>query len=126
MNQELLNTKLKNIFSKKISSKYKNYRFNYNEELIKKLIHNEKLKKIFDLTFSDCLEYFRGKKMELLDGIEKFDDIKNQISKKDGDEYLKLYDNILNNFEGYFNNKKKRNRTKKNEYFPVNNESKKP
>lgn len=45
MNQELLNTKLKNIFSKKISSKYKNYRFNHNEELVVKLIHNEKLKK---------------------------------------------------------------------------------
>ena len=66
-NKLLLNEKLQSIFSEAISTKYKRYNKSHNKEIIKDLL-NEKddtkkliFQKIFNLTFMDCLNHFRGR-----------------------------------------------------------------
>ena len=59
-----LNKKLKEILSEKINDKYSNYQKNKNklliEDLTKSDIGGTYFKKIFDLTFLDCVEHIRG------------------------------------------------------------------
>ena len=59
-----LHKKLKEILSGKISGKYINFQKNKNklliEDLIKSDIGGTYFKKIFDLTFLDCVEHIRG------------------------------------------------------------------
>ena len=59
-----LNKKLKEILSEKINDKYSDYQKNKNklliEDLTKSDIGGTYFKKIFDLTFLDCVEHIRG------------------------------------------------------------------
>jgi len=93
-----------------ISEKYSKYMSNHNIELVQYLINKgEDYKKIFELTFLDCIEYIRGtKNIDILDGLGKIDDILN--SEKDIDEvdkgYLKYY---IINYENIINKKKFKN-----------------
>lgn len=116
-NKELLNKKLKDIFSEDISRRFLKYDKKHNKILIERLL-NEKdetkvkqFKSIFDLTFLDCLRHFRGEivikelnRMENLDGfLEKLNaDYEYKIKFKD---YVKRFEKILFN-------KKRRNRLK--------------
>lgn len=68
-----LNKKLKSIFSKDISTKYKRYPHDYNKNLINSLLNEEDeqkrfiFEKIFNLTFLQCIEHIRStKKIEEL------------------------------------------------------------
>ena len=76
-NKEFLLKNLKDILATNISKKYTNYKKTHNIELIQKLINKgEDYKKIFELTFLDCVEYIRGtKNISILDGLDKIDDI---------------------------------------------------
>ena len=112
-NQNFLYKNLGDIFSDPISSKFTNYSSNHNELLIKSL-KNEKDKnkqnffnKIFNLTFLQCLEHFRGTvSLDILNGIVCFDKIKENYA--DEIEYLHLLEYYINNYEKIIMRKKPR------------------
>ena len=108
-NKDFLLKNLKDILATNISEKYTNYKKTHNIELIQKLINKgEDYKKIFELTFLDCVEYIRGtKNISILDGLDKIDYIiKNEEQKMDKDEienfvdFIMDYENILKRKEG--------------------------
>ena len=135
-NLYLLNTKIKNILSNKISSKYLVAGENHNEILIQK-VYNEKKEtniiKILELTFRELLNVFRGtinteleKKINEIDGMDEnfynmeiFLEIikKQEIDKKENEEFITNYVNYLKklcmSFEEWFSAKKGRSRIEK-------------
>ena len=115
-NKDFLLKNLKDILATNISKKYTNYKKTHNIELIQKLINKgEDYKKIFELTFLDCVEYIRGtKNISILDGLDKIDYIiKNEEQKMDKDEienfvdFIMDYENILDRKEGRNSKKQK-------------------
>ena len=117
-NKEFLLKNLKDILATNISKKYTNYKKTHNIELIQKLINKgEDYKKIFELTFLNCVEYIRGtKNISILDGLDKIDDIiKIEEQKMDKDEienfvdFIMDYENILDRKEGRNSKKQKMN-----------------
>lgn len=84
---------LGNIFSTKISNKYKTIKDkeNYNKKKIIQLCKgNKRLKKIFNISFIDCLNHFIGKKtIQELKEMTTFDDIK--FKDNENKKNLKLY-----------------------------------
>ena len=76
-NKKFLFKNLEEILATNISEKYTNYIPTHNIELVQNLINKgEDYKKIFELTFLDCVEYIRGtKNISILDGLDKIDDI---------------------------------------------------
>ncbi len=113
-----LNKKLSEIFSVDISSKYTSFLPDHNKILISRLLNEEdiekkeKFKKIFNLTFADCIQLFLGNntKFNELEGFPVFDEIKSELN--EDDEFLKKIKNFLLNFESIINNKKPRKRNK--------------
>ena len=117
-NKKFLFKNLKDILATNISKKYTNYKKTHNIELIQKLLNKgEDYKKIFELTFLDCVEYIRGtKNISILDGLDKIDYIiKNEEQKMDKDEienfvdFIMDYENILDRKEGRNSKKQKMN-----------------
>ena len=77
--------------------------------------------KLFDITFIDCLKYFREDKEALkigeLNGLKKISSIKEKLITEHGNEYFEIFINYLQNFEDIINNKRARKRRKeKNKY----------
>ena len=124
---EYLNMKLKDLFSKDISSKYTTKKKNFNKKLIKKLLNNsedETIKFSFNITLRDWLDLFTLRKTveELLkeesDKIIDCEKIKksiynvdvflNKIKEKNGQEYLTPFIFLLYNYERWFSIKKQR------------------
>ena len=105
------------IFSENISARFSNYPSNHNKLLIESLLKekdDEKRKyfiKLFNLTFLECLNYFRGGESykSELDGFKKFSSIKETLIVKDGKEYVDLLIYYLNNYKKILENKKPRN-----------------
>ena len=99
---------LKEIFSNKISGKYKEKeKENYNKERINKIIDNESKKEtngqnltnIFNIKFIDCLKYFFDRNTDEnieknLEGMKKFQKIRGDIEDKD----------LISNLEDYASN----------------------
>ena len=110
--------KIGDIFSDDISRKYSVLPLNHNKNLIYKLINDkdenkkEYFKKLFDLTFIQCLKHFIGQEyIKLLDGLKCFKDIKEVIIneyKEDGEEYYEVLEYYLFNFESIIYNKRPR------------------
>ena len=105
--------------SDNISTKYTNYSQNHNKQVINHL-KNEKneeisdyFNKLFNLTFLDCLKYFRGSDNNIseLQGLTKFDVVKNKY--KEDKDYFKTLNYYMINFELIINNKKARKRKKR-------------
>ena len=117
-NKDFLNKTLGEIFSEDITSRITNYHQKHNNLLIEALT-NEKdedkknyFKKLFSITFVDCLKHFRGsQKMEELEGMKRFNDIKSKY--KDDVDYLRCLENYFMNYEEKLNNKKTRKSKKK-------------
>ena len=111
-NKKILFKNLEEILATNISEKYTNYIPTHNIELIQDLIINkgEDYKKIFELTFLDCVEYIRGtKNIDILDGLDKIDDIiKIEEQKMDKDEIENFVDFIMD-YENIIDRKKGRN-----------------
>ena len=103
-NKEFIFKKLYEIFSDKITSRYTNYNEDFNKNLINSLMNEEDLSKrqyfrrLFNLTFFDCLLHFRGsQKIKELEGLEPFSEyIKKKDDDKDYKKHLKFY---IDNFE---------------------------
>jgi len=127
-NKELLNKTLYDIFSDKISRRITKYPEDHNKFIIEGLINEEDTEKriyfknLFNITFSDCLEYLNGDKyFEQLNGLElfsEFKEIKQDYLKiyDDGEEYVKLLKYYLKEFKNIINRKNPREskkRTKK-------------
>ena len=119
-NKKLLDSKLRDIFSEKVSTKAMNYskqyKLDYNKNFIEKIKNDETRKKtndILDMTFFQCLEHFRGsKRYEALNGLEK--EYENVIEEmRNEPDYMESFVEQLNYFEVMYNNKKAR-KSKKN------------
>ena len=123
-NQTFLSKTVGEIFSDNISGRFTNFPVNHNKLLIEKL-RNEKdedkkiyFNKIFNITFRQCLQHFRGEYyLKELEGLKCFNDIKDDILKQcdeDGEEYIESLDYYLKNFEEIINNKRPRKSRKSN------------
>ena len=113
-NKEFLNKTIGEIFSVDISAKIKAFLPTHNKNLIKELkeeedpVKNEYFNGLFDTTFLECLEYFRGDIVnnQYIEGLKKFSELEKikefKEKKEDEDyydylkEYLKCYEYILN------------------------------
>ena len=121
--KSFLQRTLKDIFSEDISSKYTGFPKSFNKTLIETLIednNNEERKKyfnkLFNITFLDCLKYFREDKntyIEELNGLTTISEIKDIIKDKNGVEYLDIFIDYLQTFEDKINTKKARKRRNK-------------
>ena len=108
-----LNKTLKDIFSEDVTGRITNYSSDRNKEIIQELINNKDLVKkdyfegLFNLTFFDCLKYFRDDDIEpsKLQYLDKF-------YKKKDKNYINHISKYLNNYEKILFNKKPR-RSKK-------------
>ena len=117
-NKDILNKTLNDIFSIDIGARYSYYSPNHNKELIKRLL-NEKdekkrifFKKIFNITFLECLKRFCGNDTcEELKGFKTFNEIKNSF--KDEPEYINGLESFLKMFENNIKSKKGRKKRKK-------------
>ena len=117
-NKLFLLKKLGDIFSEDISGRFTNYPPDHNKILIQKLLSEKDEEKkiffneIFNLQFIQCLKHFRGEeKIDILEGLKCFSDIKNDIINKyeeEGVEYYEILKYYLCNFEIIINNKKAR------------------
>ena len=118
-----LNKTLKDIFSEDVTGRITNYSSDRNKEIIQELINNKDLVKkdyfegLFNLTFFDCLKYFRDDdiephKLQYLEGFTKFNEIKDKFYKKKDKNYINHISKYLNNYEKILFNKKPR-RSKK-------------
>ena len=116
-NKDFLKKTIGTIYSGDITNKYTNFPKDHNKNLIKKLL-NEKdeakknyFNRLFNLTFFDCLEHFRGSKtFEELEGLTKI----NEALREYDDNYKECVSQYINNYESIINNKKPRNRSKNN------------
>ena len=117
-NKEFLNKTLGEIYSEIISTRYNKYHPYHNSTLIKVLTNDKDedkkkyFKKLFDITFIDCLKHFRGsQKIEELAGLIEFNNIKSQY--KEDKDYLRCLDYFIMNYEDITINKKERKRNTK-------------
>lgn len=122
-NKNFLTKKIGDIFSVDISGRFTNYSHDFNKNLINGLINENDeniknfFKDLFNLEFLQCLKHFRGEiKIDILEGLTCFNDIKNEITSKydeDGEEYYNNLQYYLNNYEEII--KSKRARKSKNQ-----------
>ena len=128
--KSFINSKLKDIFSADISARFYNFPRNYNKIIIESLLadgaeeRRQYFIKLFDITFLECLKYFRedkeALKFEELNGLKQISSIKEELIMKHGNEYFETFINYLQNFEGIINNKRGRKRRKENKNFIIN------
>ena len=115
-NQKFLNMTLKEILSQNITKRIKFYNEDHNKQVINKLIEEKQdiFEKIFNLTFIDCLEHFIGnKKIEELNGLTLFSEIKEEIlekNKNDGESYYKNLEYFMKEYKEKINNAKPKKR----------------
>ena len=114
-NKNFLYTTVGDFYSRKIKGYYTNLDCElHNKDLINEILnkeYNEKqnyFQKLFNLTFLQCLEHFRGTKFnELLDKMKKYEDeILKYPDEKDFKEELKVY---IFNYENILKRKRSRN-----------------
>ena len=117
-NKNFLKKTLGEIFSEEISSRYTSHHPLHNYFLIKALTSDKNeerqnyFKKLFRITFIDCLNHFIGIKMiEELKGLDTFENIKTKY--KDDTDYLKSLRYCTMNYEDIINNKRARTRKRK-------------
>ena len=87
----------------------------HNIELVQNLINKgEDYKKIFELTFLDCIEYIRGtKNIDILDGLDKIDDIlklEKDIDENDKENFRYCMTNYKDIIEGKKGRNSKKNK----------------
>ena len=115
-NQLFIHKTLKEILSQNITKRIKFYNEDHNKKLIEQLIEEKRdeFESLFNLTFLDCLEHFIGKKkVEELDGLTLFSELKDSILEKyenDGESYYNNLELFMKEFQRKINNSKPRKR----------------
>ena len=116
-NQDFLNKTIKDIFSNDICGKYTNFPKDHNQKLMKDLLNENDLNikdyftNLFNLTFFQCLEHYRGTKFyNELNGIQLFEE---EINNYTDIEYIEILKYYFKNYENIVNNKKSRKSKKK-------------
>lgn len=113
-NLELLDSTLKDIFSKNTSQKYKHLGLDKNKKVIEE-IYEQKIQKkaisILNKTFCQCLEYISGINYDedlvgLEIGYQRI--IKDMRKSGESEEYISEFENMVKNFKSYYTNKKAR------------------
>ena len=112
-NKQLLNSKLKDIFSNfKINGKFKLFESFYNKEIIEKIYKEniQELIEILEITFLDAFNVFRDtNETQKLIGLEKVNTVIEEIKLKENDEeYINKFRDIVMNFENYYLNKEQK------------------
>lgn len=114
-NQLFLSKTLSEIFSEDISGRFSNFPSNHNKELIKSLVNGEDenknnyFKKLFGLTFIQCEKYYIGIiDIPELEGMKRFNEDKNELNDEQEEEYIKILEYKLKNYEELMKNKKSR------------------
>ena len=119
-NLTFLNTKIKDILSEKISKNNRiKYPSNFNEILINKIYqieYGESITSILDMTFLECLKYYRkdkdiinDDKYSCLKGLEKgFENLKDKLMKKNDEKYADMLIELIKEFEEIYSKKKSR------------------
>ena len=125
-NQAFIYKNLKEILSQNITTKITVYAQDHNKKVIEKILteKKEKFEKIFNITFIECVEHFIGdKKIEELEGLVLFNELKEALIKKnekDGESYYENLGFFFKNFENIINRSKSRKKKKDN----ITNDSK--
>ena len=118
-NIKLLDMRLKDVFSKKISSKFKTIDKKSNALYIKKIMNEEKGYEIimffFNLKLKDWIDLFTMKNnienfknlsikccTEIKKKLPRLDILLNEILKENNEKYLSYFIFYLHNFENYF------------------------
>ena len=114
-----INSKIKTIFSQKISSKFVNFESNYNSKLIQKIYEKNEEKqviKILEKTIKEMwLIYINDDKDNEFPGFNTMkDDINKFKEMNEPEEYLQIYISICRNFINIFNRIKPRKKKLKN------------
>lgn len=115
-NKKFLNKTLREIFNEEISQKYTHYSKDHNKKLVEFLTNDinessEYFKRLFNLNFSECLEYFNGKNknIEELKGMNTFEKIKIKLEEKvENKDYLFYLNHYITNFIDIVNSKRER------------------
>ena len=121
-NLKWFDSKLKDIFSQKISSKYSKYNGDYNKMQIDKIYKEDDAKNVIGILDKKVRDMYNIYSKNIkLDGFETLeDDLKNQreLMKENNEEeikkYLEIFQNTAQNLEGIFLGKKSRNFIRKN------------
>ena len=110
-NKEFINKKIGDIFSDDITLRCRRYNIKHNEILIQSLINerdeNKRIlfRKIFNLTFLDCLNHFRGTKIiKELNGLKEYDEVCKSF--EEDEDYLYSFKYYIENYEKIMENKK--------------------
>ena len=120
-NKDFLHKSIKDIFSSEISTKYSNHSSDHNKCLIEELLNEEdedkrmKFEKIFNLSFLDCLNHFRGKiNIKELEGFDGIEETCKEFEKQYEDyiQYSAQFRAFIDNYENFIMNQKGRNREK--------------
>ena len=113
-NLELINSKLKDIFSNKTSKKYKHLGLDKNKKIIDE-IYEQKIQKktisILNKTFEQCLEHINGINYdEDLAGLELEYQrkLKNLRNNENNEDYISKFKDMVKNFKSFYYNKKAR------------------
>jgi hypothetical protein len=105
-NIQLLNTKLKDIFSTiEINKKFRLYKENYNKNVIDTIYKNNirELIEIFELTFLQIFNIFKDANETKFNDFEKLNTVVEEIKYKENDSYYaELFKNMAMNFENNY------------------------
>ena len=114
-NQKFLSKTLNDIFSEDISGRFSNFPLDHNKLLINNLINGKDeniniiFRKIFDLTFITCEKYYIGIiDVPELEGMKRFDEDKNELNDEEEEDYIKILEYKLQNYEELMKKKKSR------------------
>ena len=117
-NKGFMRKRLSDIFSEGITQRFKRYNIDHNKNLIKYLLNeaNEDKRKlfntIFNLTFLDCLNHFRGTKIiKELDKLTKYEEVCKEF--EEDEDYLCSFKYYIENYEKIMDIKKPRKKKKK-------------
>ena len=105
-NRDLLNKKLKDIFSTfKINGKFKLYDDNHNNIIIKKIYDDKNIEliDILEMTLLEVFIIFRDSNdSQKLNGLERIDKVIDELKNKESEEYMNKFKKVAMNFENYY------------------------
>ena len=111
-NRQLMDSKLKDIFSNnEINGKFKLCEKDYNKNVIDEIYKNniQEIINIFELTFLEAFNIFRGTNENEFTDFEKLNTVLEELKLKENDnEYVNKFKEVVMGFENYYLQKKAR------------------